>query len=126
MELYAVTTARVDLTTPNNVTWQDAFQFGTPGDTTWSLTGQSFRMDIKGDSQDAAALLSLTSAGGTIVVDDVVQRIVHLNVPEATIQASLPPGNYVYDFIMFDASVPPVRVQLMRGCVNVTLGITGG
>jgi hypothetical protein len=48
-----------------------------------------------------------------------------LNVPDATITAALVPGEYKYDFIMFDASVPPVRVPLMQGEVKVQQGITG-
>src|SRR5579871_3818761 len=108
------TAARVDMVISNNATWQDAFQFGTVGDTTWNLVGQNFRMDVKADPQ-GPALLTLLSSAGQIVVDDTVQRIVNLNVPESSIQAALPPGVYWYDFIMFDNSSPPIRVQLMRG-----------
>jgi hypothetical protein len=122
----ADTCAHVDLIIFDNATFEDAFQFGVTGDTTWSFTGQNFRMDIKGSPDDAVALLSLLSSAGQIVVDDAVTRVLHFNVPESAIQAALTPGEYVYDLIMFDASVPPVRVPLMRGCVTVCHGISGG
>ena len=118
------TVARVDFEIYNNATWQDAIQFGTPGDTTWSLTGQSFRCDIKADKL-GSALLSLTSGAGQIVVDDVVQRIVNFNVSEATLGALIV-GEYYYDFVMQDTSSPPIRVILMNGHLKVLLGISGG
>jgi len=121
----AVTAAKVDMVIKNNATWIDAFKFGDDGDTTWSFAGQNFRMDIKGNKDQPSALLTLLSTNGTIVVDDPVQRVLHLNVPDATIVAALVPGEYKYDFIMYDASVPPVRVPLMQGEVKVQQGITG-
>lgn len=121
----AETAAVVDLTVPNSVTWQDAFQFGDEDDTTWNFTGQNFRVEVKASYNDTAALYTLTSAGGTIVVDDAIQRVLHFNVPEATIRANLPVAEYVYDLVMFDGSVPPVRVMLMSGAVEVTQGVTG-
>ena len=121
------TTARVDMTIANNGTWQDAFKFGVDGDTTWSFTGQSFRADIKADRLSATPLLTTSSALGTIVVDDVVQRVLNFNVSEAALAAAgLIPGEYWYDFIMFDASSPAIRVPLMKGKLKITLGITGG
>lgn len=122
----AITAACVNIIAPNNATWEDAFTFGVVGDVSWNFVGQSFRMDIKASNADAAALLSLTSAGGTIVVDSTSLRVLHFNVPEASIQASLPVGDYVYDLIMFDASVPNIRVPLMQGIVTITQGVTGG
>lgn len=122
----ADTTARVNMITANNGTWQDAFIFGTAGDTTWSFSGQNFRMDIKGNYADEDALLSLTTGDSTIIVDDVVQRILHLNVPEATITGALVPGRYFYDLVMYDGSTPPIRIPLMHGEVRITQGITGG
>jgi hypothetical protein len=121
--------ARVDFVTSNNQTFNDAIQFDPPvsGVTgpAWSLTGQAFRMDIAPNFEQSA-LLTLTSAANEIVTDDVTERIVHFNVPESVIQAALIPGDYVYDFIMFDASVPSIRVQLMHGKFTVSEGITGG
>lgn len=121
----AETAAVVDLTVPNNVTWQDAFQFGDEDDLTWSLTGQNFIVEVKASYNDSTPIYTLTSAGGTIVVDDVIQRVIHFNVPEATIRLNLPVAEYVYDLVMFDGSVPPVRVMLMSGAVEVTQGVTG-
>lgn len=120
----AQTASVVNITTGDNQTLADAFQFGTVGDTSWSFTGQSFKMDIKASRDDTTPLLELTSAGGTIGIDDVVQRVLHLNVPDTTIQADLPCGEYVYDLIMFDGSVPPLRVPLMQGKLFVKRGVT--
>lgn len=120
----AQTAAAVDIFAPNNGTLMDAFQFGTAGDTSWSLAGQSFIMEVKASRDDPTGLATFTSAGGSIVVDDVVQRVLHLNVPKSVILASLPVGLYVYDLIMFDASVPPIRVPLMQGKFTVTQGVT--
>lgn len=119
-----ITSARVDIEIANNQTWNDAFQFGTLGDTTWSFTGQSFHIDIKADRNDAAALLSLTTANGRVVVDDYVNRILHFNVDYLTLQAALPIGEYQYDLCMVDTSVPPVRVPLMHGEVKIRQGVT--
>lgn len=127
MSTQAVTAARVDVVTPDNATWTDAFQFGIQGDTSWSFTGMAFRLDIKGNKfTQTAALLSLTSAAGQIVVLDPVQRILQLNVSEATLTGGLVPGEYVYDLIMFDTSVPPIRTPLMYGEFKLVHGVTGG
>jgi hypothetical protein len=82
-------------------------------------------MDIKANKYDVTPLLTLTSAGGQIVVDDAVQRILHFNVPDTTILASLPIAEYQYDLIMLDASTPAVRVPLMSGEIKVKQGVTG-
>jgi hypothetical protein len=119
-----LTAARVNMTIANNATWEDAFIFD-QGATDWSFTGQTFKMDIKANKYDVTPILTLTSGGGTIVVDDVVQRILHFNVPDATIQASLPVAEYQYDLIMIDGSNPAVRVPLMSGEIKVTQGVTG-
>lgn len=119
------TSARIDFEIANNGTWQDALQFGTPGDTTWSFTGMTFHMDVKANINDAAALLSLTTSNGRIVVDDVVQRVLHFNVDDTTLQAALKPGtDYQYDLVMLDGSSPAVRVPLAHGEVKVRLGVT--
>lgn len=121
--------AVVDFVVPDNATFNDSLQFDPPvaGVTgpAWSFSGQNFRMDIA-PNRETASLLSLTSAAGEIVVDDVTQRILHFNVPETVITAALIPGEYIYDFIMFDGSTPPVRVPLMKGKFIVTAGVTGG
>ncbi len=121
------TMARVNMTIANNGTWMDAFQIGTPGDLTWSFTGQNFRVDVKADRLSSIPLLTLSTPLGTIVVDDPIQRVLHFNVSEQILAAAnLVPGEYWYDLVMYDASSPSVRVPLMGGKLKVKLGITGG
>lgn len=120
----ALTASWVDIFAGDNATLQDAFRFGVLGDTSWSFTGQSFKMEIKASRDDVAPLLTLTSAGGSIIVDDAVQRVLHLNKDMTTLQAAVPVGEYVYDFIMFDASVPPIRTVLMQGRFVLKHGVT--
>jgi hypothetical protein len=98
--------------------------FGVVGDTSWDFTGQAFKLEVKASRNDTTPLATFTSAGGDIVVDDLTQRVLHMNVPDATIVADLPVGEYVYDLIMFDASTPPIRVQLMLGRIFVRQGVT--
>src|SRR5258708_16750274 len=112
---HSVTSAHVDLRIDNNGTWQDAFQFSTPDDTSWTLSGQSFELDVQRSAYDLVPLLHMDSAGGQIVTDDVVQRVIHFNVAPTVIQSSLTPGSYVYDLVMLNSSTPPVRVLLMHG-----------
>lgn len=119
------TVARVDMEIFNNATWEDAFQFGVVGDMTWNFSSQSFKLDIKGTKDDAVPLLSLSTGAGTIVVDDVTQRVLHFNVPDTGITPYLVPGEYVYDLMMYDASTPPIRVILMSGKLYVRQGVTG-
>ena len=118
----APTVAIVDITALNTVTLQEAFQFDPDG--TWTFTGQNFHMEVKASRDDTVALASWTSTGGTIVVDSATLRTLHLNVSEAALQAALPVGEYVYDLVMFDASVPPIRVPLMQGKLCITQGVT--
>lgn len=129
MHCVPASSANVDLVAANNATFGDAIQFDppVPGVTgpAWSLSNQNFRLDIKPNLEEAA-LLSITSAAGQIVTDDVTARVIHFNVPESVIQGALIPGEYIYDLIMFDNSVPPIRVPLMHGRFTVTDGITGG
>lgn len=121
---HSVTSAHVDLAIDNNATWQDAFQFGTPEDTTWTLTGQTFKMNVQLTYYDAAPLLTLSSAAGTIIVDDPIQRVIHFNVPDTQIEPALNPGQYVYDLVMTDSSTPGIRTGLMHGSVCVSQGVT--
>lgn len=123
-QLRGATAALVDIVIPNNATWSDAWQFGTVGDTSWDLTGQSFKLEVKASHNDTTPLATFTSAGGTIVVDDLTQRVIHMNVPDTTITTDLPVGCYVYDLIMFDGSSPAIRVQLMTGHITVKQGVT--
>lgn len=135
MQEFGPSSAFVNIVTQNNETFSDAFQFDPPSGCTgctgatgpsWSLSNQNFRMDIKGNRQQPAALLSITSAAGQIIVDDVVNRIVHFNVPETVLLAALVPGEYVYDFVMYSNDNPPIRLVLMHGGFKFGLGVTGG
>lgn len=121
-DCHSVTSAKVDLRIDNNGTWMDAFQFGEPDDTTWTLTGQTFELDVQRNPYDTLPLLSLSTDNGRIVIDDVVQRVIHFNVSPADLQANLRPGTYVYDLVMVDGS--EVRVPLMHGTLQVQQGVT--
>lgn len=124
----SVTSARVDIDMQTNATWTDAFQFGTLGDYSWSFTGQNFRLDLKQNKYtQAVALLSLTSGAGQIQVQSAALRILNMDVPEATFAAAgIIPGKYDYDLVMYDSSMPPVRVPLMHGKFKMSQGVSGG
>ena len=117
--------ADVTIVTANNATFQDAFQFDDEDDTTWSFVSKTFQMDIKANIEDASPLGSFTSASGKIVVDDTATRVLHFNVPLATLAVDgLIPGEYVYDFLMTD-TITSVVTPLMHGAFIVTDGVTG-
>lgn len=115
--------ARVKIVTAINASFQEAYQFDDPAVTQWDFVGKTFRMDVKGNYEQLLPTVSFTSGAGEIVVDNTALRILHFNVPEATIQAAMPPGRYVFDLVMIDGSV---RMQLMHGEFVVTDGVTGG
>lgn len=119
----SVTSAETNIIIGNNVTWQDAFQFGQPGDFTWQLQ-PNWEMEIKLDRFQTTSFLNPSTANGQIVVDDINQRVIHLNVAPATIQAALQPGVYCYDLVMFDGSTPPIRTVLMHGLLKVVQGVS--
>jgi len=119
----SATAAGTKLKIGNNVTWRDAWQFGQPGDFTWTLD-PNWEMEIKLDRYQATPLLNPSTANGQIVVADAVQRVIYMNVPSAVIQAALQPGIYVYDLIQFDNSTPPVRDVLMYGTLTVVQGVS--
>jgi len=140
-----ITAAKVNIATSDNVTWEDAFQFDPPAGTgccepqppywpcgstgpTWTFAGQKFVMDIKGNRGVTATNLTLDNGptGSTLfVVDDSTNRILHANVPQQVLLgqtgatgatgAGLIPGEYDYNFIMYDGSSPPIRIMLMQG-----------
>ncbi len=119
------TAACVDIYALNTGTLQDAFKFDPDGGTAWSLSGMTFEMEIKASREDTVALLTLTSGASQIVVDDAAARTLHLNVAPATIQAALPCGEYVYDFVMIDpAPTPDVITPLMQGRFFLKQGVT--
>lgn len=114
--------ARVKIVQAKNATFSEAYQFDDETVTQWDFLSKTFSMSIKGNYEQAAALLTLTSGAGQIVVDDTTKRILHFNVPMATLQAALVPGSYIYDLIMTDAA--SVRTQLMHGEFVFTDAIT--
>ena len=121
-DCHSVTSARVDMCIDNNGTWSDAFQFGYPTDTTWTLENQTFSMDVQLNQYDTTPQLSLTTANNRIIVDDVIQRVIHFNVLAADIQTNLEPGTYVYDLVM--VATDGTRVPMMHGSVTVSQGVT--
>ena len=125
MHVHPPTSAFVKIVAAKTASLVDAFQFDDPLVTTWTFTNKTFRLDIKGNYEQDTPLLSLTSGAGQIVVDDVTTRILHLNVEDTVVQAALVPGCYVYDLVMTDDSVPPVRTQLMHGTFVFADAITG-
>jgi|SRR5215468_7624270 len=119
----SATSAETNIVIGNGTTWQDAFQFGQPGDFTWQLN-PNWEMEIKLDRYQQTPLLNPSTANGQIIVDDINQRVIHLNVSPAIIQAALQPGVYVFDLIMFDTSIPPIRTVLMHGSLKVIQGVS--
>jgi hypothetical protein len=121
--------ANVKIVVAKNGTFNEAYQFDPPQPgvvpPTWTLY-PNFRLDVKAYYEQTAPLCSFLSSAGQIVVDDPVQRIIHFNVPETLISPPLVPGKYLYDLIMYDNSVPPIRVPLMYGDFIVSEGVTGG
>ena len=136
------TAAQVDLVTSTNTTWEDAFVFDPPAvpgqpyppywpngvsGPTWTFLNQNFRMDLKTNINASGPIASWTSSAGQIVVTDPINRILNMNVPENQYPLNgVIPGTYLYDFIMFDNSVPPIRVMLMQGKFKLQPGISGG
>lgn len=118
------TAAIVNMYISDNGTWQDAFRFGDPSDTTWNFIGKSFKCEVKASRDDATPLLTAQTSDASIVVDDVNQRVLHFNVPDTAIQSSIPVAEYVYDLIMIDTSTPPIRTPLMQGRLVVSKGVT--
>jgi hypothetical protein len=118
---HSVTSARVDLCIDNNGTWSDAFQFGKPGDLTWTLENK-FEMEVQRSEYDEVPLLFMDVTGGKIIIDDPVQRVIHFNVTAPEIRSQLRPGQYVYDLVMVAAN--GVRTPLMHGTVTVVQGVT--
>jgi hypothetical protein len=120
---HSATSAEVDLAVDNNGSWSDAFQFGDPDDTTWDLNGAAFECDVQRNPYDETPLLHLDTSSGRIIVDDVVQRVIHFDVDAVDIQANLQPGKYVYDLVMIDG-LSGVRTPLMHGQLVVQQGVT--
>ncbi len=135
--------AYVDIRTGDNVTWLDAFQFGTSGygcctgptGPNWQLTG-TFQWDIVANNWNGASpepSLSLSSNGATgtvIVVDDPINLILNANVPPAvltgataTVGATGPgllPGKYRHALRMTQGSNV---IELMHGWFHLSHGV---
>ena len=136
------TAASVDLVTSNNTTYEDAFQFDPPpvpggpptpywpqgaSGPTWTFTNQNFRMDVKTNINASGPIASWTSSNNQIIVTDPINRVLYMNVPESQYALNgMVPGTYLYDFIMYDGSIPAIRVMLMQGRFILKPGITGG
>ena len=121
------TSALVGFRISNDATWNDAIQFGPMADgTEWSFpAGATFLMDVKRNRYDTSPLLQLSTANGRIINLSSTLRLVQFNVAITDILASLPPGEYVYSYIMDDPiTTPSQRTQLMHGDVCVGQGPT--
>lgn len=115
--------SKVDIQIANNTWWVDAFQFGFVDDQTWNFTGKTFLLDVKYRTGDVAVLLGCSTGGGQIVTTDAVQRILSMQVTDAVIRATLPPGCYHYDLIMVTTATGQ-RDGLMYGELTVVQGVT--
>ena len=121
--------SNVTIVTAKNATFNESYQFDPPvagiPPPTWTLY-PNFRLDVKAYFEQSVPLCSFTTGAGQIIVDDDVNRVIHFNVPGTAIEPPLVPGTYFYDLIMYDGSVPPIRIPLMHGDFVVTDGVTGG
>lgn len=148
-----VTSARVDIVTATDVTWEDAFQFDPTGPTgtsfvpftgtgpAWTLNGQNFKFSIKSNWLQVNPLMTIDS-GKTgqqlVIIQDAISRIISTSVPDNVLFGSaytggitgvtgatgvgLIPGNYCYDLVMYDQSVPPIKIGLMHGRFVLQVG----
>lgn len=120
---------KVDFVLTTNATWDDQLQFGYPDDQSWNFVDCSFLLGVNlwsvYEMQPAVPptpIVEFTSAGGTIEILDVTNRILALNVPDSTIQSLMPPGSYVYDLIMVNSDSS--RNTLCWGKIEVSAGVT--
>jgi hypothetical protein len=114
----------VEIVVQNNTYWTDAFQFGLADDQTWNFNGMSFLLDLKLHRSDTTAVLSTSSAAGTIVVQDPINRILSMYVSDHAIRAALQPDTkYEFDLIMVNNTTGQ-RDALMYGTVKVDYGVT--
>jgi hypothetical protein len=135
--------AYVDIRTGDNVTWLDAFQFGTWGPCgctgatgpNWQLTG-TFQWDIVANNWNGASpepSLSLSSNGGTgtvIVVDDPINLVLNANVPPSVLTGAtatagatgtgLLPGVYKHALRMTQGSNV---IELLHGWFHLSHGV---
>lgn len=115
---------KVEIEIQSNVFWDDAFQFGLADDQTWNFNGMSFLLDLKLHRSDTNPVLSLSSAAGSIVVTDPINRILNMYVTDHALRAALTPNTcYEYDLIMSNNSTGQ-RDCLMYGTVKFDYGVT--
>jgi hypothetical protein len=110
----------------NNTWFDNAFQFGVAGDTSWSFAGKEFLCDLKSDIDQPTPDLSLSSVSpspSTILILDPVLRTLQFNVTDLVIRANLQVGPYQYDLIMVDIATGE-RDALMGGVITVVQGVT--
>jgi hypothetical protein len=120
----AISLTIVDFEIKNNVWWTDILQLGCSDDTSWDINNKSFHMALKVKDTDTTVVLLLSTADSTIVVDDPVQRIIHVNVTDTAIRAALTAGSsYVYDLVMID-DITSERNPICQGSVAVLQGVT--
>jgi hypothetical protein len=123
MQEFPPTSANYRIVVAKNSYFNEAFQFDDPTNVMWDLNSKSFRMDIKGDYEDDVPLITFDSAGGEIVVDYPVLRIIHFVVPDTDLRAALKCGTYFYDLIMTDNM--GVKTQLLHGEFVFADAVTG-
>lgn len=119
-----LTASIVNMKISDNATWADSLQFGAPWDTTWSFTGMSLKCEVKASRDDTSALLTAQTSDNSILILDAATRLMQFNVPDTEIQSDLPVADYVYDLIMEDTSMPPIRTLLCQGTLKVRKGVT--
>lgn len=115
-----MTAKRQDITIERGADYDRPFQMLDQGGNPVNLTGCAAAMQIRAAVGFPTALLTLTSAGGTLVIDAVNGFIRPLISEVQT--AALLPGRYVYDVKMLDASGRTVRP--FEGFVNVVAEVT--
>lgn len=104
--------------------FSEVMQFDDPDNTSWTLSGMTFRMEIKRSYEDDTPLIILQSADDKITIVDAVQRIIKFAVSNTDLQGALKVGTYFYDLIMIDAG--GTRTEMMHGEFVFANSITGG
>lgn len=126
--------AKVDIALQNNASWADGFQFGDPADFTWSFSGCKFFLDAKINQTDTTPVMSLSSDAGTIVISDVVNRILVTSLPYLVLQAAIvanpqsfsnpdQAAEWWYDLVM-ETTATGQRDILMYGQIRIYTGVT--
>jgi hypothetical protein len=125
MHTASPTSSHANIIVAKNTTFSDSIRFDDPDDTSWDFINKTFRMGLKGNFEQDEETVAFTSAASEIVVLDAITRILGFNVPQATMEAALVPGVYLYDLIMTD-TITAVRTQLMHGEFHFAEAVTEG